>query len=79
MIGRRCCITGFDVGSLLSLIVYLFAMRSAWYLIGGIEASILRALVGVVLKAVQMSFNVLHWTFLEVLVMPHRFQWIPVE
>ena len=37
------CITALDVGSLLRRVAYLLEISSAWYLSGGMEASISRA------------------------------------
>ena len=50
----RCWMTALSMGSLLSLNAYLLMTKFAWCLIGGMDASISRASVGMVLKAVQM-------------------------
>ena len=55
--------TGLDLGSLLRRVAYLLVKRSAWNLMGGMEASTSRACVGVVLNAAHISLRALRCTF----------------
>ena len=60
--GRR-WITGFVSGSLFNRMAYLLVWSSTWIRIGGMEASISIASVGVVRKAAQIRHSALLWTF----------------
>ena len=57
-----CCMTGLVMLSLLNLIAHHFLCRLAWCFIGGIEASISRASIGVVWNAAQINLSARHCT-----------------
>jgi len=57
------CMTGLVTLSLLNLIAHCFLCRLTWCLIGGIEASISSASIGVVRKAAHISLSARLCTF----------------
>ena len=72
--GSRCMI-GLVLLSLLNLMVQHFWCRPIWCLMGGIEASISSASIGVVQKAAHISLSARLWTFLRGLI----WYWRPVH
>ena len=61
--------------SLLNLMAQRFWCRPIWCLMGGIEASISSASIGVVRKAAHISLSVRLWTFSRGLI----WYWCPVH